>query len=90
MRLRTDNRGLVGKKVRFNLSYARRTGTVIKNNEYTIIVEFLIGASEKVIIKRHKHKHNVRCVDSVPMIENTSTDVMWETGGSSYAKSLLE
>ena len=89
-RFRTDNRGLVNEKVKFDLSYARRVGTVIKNNNQTVILYFVNGANTLVRIKRHKIKHNVRRYYLNENVDKYAIDVMWETGDSSYAKSLLE
>ena len=89
MRQRTDNRGLVNEKVRFDLSYARRTGTVVKNNEHTVLVKFVVGNNKTITIKRHKVKHNVRRINGFVTPIESSVDVMWESGGS-YARSLLE
>ena len=83
LKRRSDNRGLTN--VMFDLTYARRRGRVIKNNEHTVIVEFISGANTKVRIKRHKRKHNVRPVNVTFMDIYTDLhqqDLMWESGGA--------
>lgn len=86
MQRRSDNRGLTN--VMFDLSYARRRGRVIKNNEQTVIVEFISGCNERVKVKRHKRKHNVKAVTQ-PFVDIYTDihqqDVMWESGGG-YVK----
>lgn len=79
---RIDSRGL--EFIKFDLSYARRLGRVIKNNEHTVIVEFVTGCNDRVRIKRHKRKHNVRTAVPVSATIYTqgSQDVMWESGGT--------
>ena len=78
---RVDSRGL--EWVRFDLSYARRLGRVIKNNQHTVLVEFVVGANKRVIIKRHKRKHNVTAVNIKPIYAYIQgpQDAMWESGG---------
>ena len=86
---RVDSRGL--EWVKFDLSYARRLGRVIKNNQHTVLVEFVVGANKRMLIKRHKRKHNVRTIPTQTIMnvrtflgitENKrNPDVMWESGG---------
>ena len=47
-------------KVIFNFKKARRIGYVVKENCYTVWVETILGANTRLVVKRHKFKHNVR------------------------------
>jgi len=76
---RVDSRGL--EWVRFDLSYARRLGRVIKNNQHTVLVEFVVGANKHVVIKRHKRKHNVKAIAINCNYLQGPQDIMWESGG---------
>lgn len=53
--------GDTGKKVKFDLGIGRVVGTLIRDNGETVIVEFYSERDgQKVQLKRHKEKHNVR------------------------------
>jgi hypothetical protein len=94
---REDHRGLGD--IMFDLSYSRRRGHVIKNNQHTVIVEFVVGCNKKIRIKRHKRKHNIKTVATqtalnvrtfLAISENKhNKDVMWESGGA-YVENYIE
>lgn len=46
-------------QVQYTMGGIRRIGTVVKDNCRTCWVRIMMGATEYIIIKRHKKKHKV-------------------------------
>ena len=47
------------KPVYFNFKGRRQSGVVVVNNCHTVWVRIMMGATDYILIKRHKRKHKV-------------------------------
>ena len=81
-----------GQRVWVRLDGGYRIATVAKDNERTVIVSLVFGASTRSTIKRHKVKHNVQPANveaSWTDLELNAVDAMWESGGY-YAEEYVQ